>query len=115
MATFMTGQKPHDVQIDRLHSHAICEEIGERLQFAIPPASDRVPSRLLGLTARLDRIERGGVLDGGCDDDALHAAIEIGAKLVRLQKFPGAFQHDMASQIAQLASGASAALRPSVS
>ena len=63
MATFMTGQKPHDVQIDRLHSHAICEEIGERLQFAIPPASDRVPSRLLGLTARLGRIQRGGVLE----------------------------------------------------
>jgi hypothetical protein len=63
MATFMTGQKPHDVQIDRLHSRAICEEIGERLQLAIPTAPARVPSRLLSLTARLDVIQRGGLLE----------------------------------------------------
>jgi hypothetical protein len=63
MANSMTSQKPHDVKINSVHSRAICEEIGERLQFAIPAAPARVPSRLLSLTARLDVIQRGGLLE----------------------------------------------------
>lgn len=61
-ATFMASQQPHGVQIDHIHSSAICEEIGERLGYVIPVAPARLPSHLLCLTARLDRIERGSVL-----------------------------------------------------
>jgi hypothetical protein len=59
----MTKQKPHGVQINRVHSGAICAEIGDRLRDAMPAAPIRLPPHLLGLTARLDRIERGGVLE----------------------------------------------------
>jgi hypothetical protein len=59
----MTNQKPHGVQINRVHSGAICAEIGDRLRDAMAAAPTRLPPHLLDLTARLDRIERGGVLE----------------------------------------------------
>jgi hypothetical protein len=59
----MTNQKPHGVQINRVHSGAICAEIGDRLRDAMRAAPTRLPPHLLGLTVRLDRTERGGVLE----------------------------------------------------
>jgi len=67
-ATFMTNQKPHGVHINRVHSGAICAEIGERLHDAIPAAPTRLPPHLLDLTTRLDRIQPSGVLEESpCD------------------------------------------------
>jgi hypothetical protein len=59
----MTNQKPQGVQINRVHSGAICAEIGDRLRDAMPAVPTRLPPRLLDLTARLDRIERSGLLE----------------------------------------------------
>ena len=60
-----------------------------------------VPRRVVELVVDADDdVERGCVLDRRRDDDALHAAIEIGLQLIRLEEFAGAFQHDVAAEIA---------------
>ena len=48
-----------DVQINRIHSGAICDEIGERLSAALGPQSDELPAPLLALVDKLVKIERG--------------------------------------------------------
>ena len=42
-----------DVQINRTHSGAICDEIGERLSAALGPQSNELPARLLALIDEL--------------------------------------------------------------
>ena len=48
-----------DVQINRIHSGAICDEIGERLSAALGPQSDELPAPLLTLVDELVKVERG--------------------------------------------------------
>jgi hypothetical protein len=50
----MTSQVPNGVQIDRLHSSAICTEIGERLRAALAADPNQLPPHLLGLSEQLD-------------------------------------------------------------
>ena len=60
-----------------------------------------------------DDVERGVVLDRRRDDDALHAAVEIALELLGLQELAGAFEHDVAAEIAPGTSpGLAAALKP---
>ena len=47
-----------------------------------------------------DDVQRRFVLDGSRDDHALDASVKIGLKLIGLQKFARALQHDVATQIA---------------
>jgi hypothetical protein len=53
----MTSQYPHGVQISRVHSGAICMEIGERLRVALTGNQTGVPAHLLRLTKLLDNVE----------------------------------------------------------
>ena len=53
----MTSQDPNGVQIDRVHSGAICTEIGERLRAMLTGN----PPHLLSLTDRLDGVKCGDV------------------------------------------------------
>lgn len=46
-----------DVQINRIHSGAICNEIGERLAAALGPQSNELPARLVALIDELVRVE----------------------------------------------------------
>ena len=46
-----------DVQINRIHSGAICNEIGERLSAALGPQSNELPARLLALIDELVKVE----------------------------------------------------------
>jgi hypothetical protein len=55
----MTRQNPNRVEITRVHSEAICTEVGERLRGALPANPARLPPDLLRLTKRLDSVERG--------------------------------------------------------
>jgi hypothetical protein len=55
----MTSQTPNGVQIDRVHSGAICTEIGEQLRISLAGTPNPLPSRLLSLMQRLDGVERG--------------------------------------------------------
>ena len=57
----MTSQDPNGVQIDRVHSHAIRTEIGERLRVTLAGNPNQLPPRLLGLAKRFDSVERGDV------------------------------------------------------
>jgi hypothetical protein len=45
-----------DIQINRVHSGAICNEIGERLSSALGP-QDELPARLLTLVDELVEVE----------------------------------------------------------
>ena len=45
----MINQYPNSVEIDRVHSAAICLEIGERLHSALTATSTRLPPRLTEL------------------------------------------------------------------
>ncbi|MFY9953397.1 hypothetical protein [Bradyrhizobium sp.] len=47
-----------DVQINRVHSGAVCKEIGERLSVALGPQSIELQPRLLSLMKRL--VEQAG-------------------------------------------------------
>lgn len=55
---FMDYQHRNRVQIDHVHAHAICTEIGERLRVALIADATRLPSHLVRLTEQLDRAER---------------------------------------------------------
>jgi hypothetical protein len=46
-----------DVHINRVHSGAICDEIGERLSAALGPQSNELPARLLALIDELVKVE----------------------------------------------------------
>jgi hypothetical protein len=48
----------NDVQIDRIHSGAVCEEIGERLCQALDRQSSALSPRLLALIEQLAKVER---------------------------------------------------------
>ena len=56
----MINRYPNGVKINRVHSAAICSEIGERLGDALIAPSTRFPPRLAEL---LDIIERNDVSD----------------------------------------------------
>ena len=47
----------NDVQVDRVHADAICEEIGERLSVALGPQRHELPPRLLELMDNLRRLD----------------------------------------------------------
>ena len=61
------SQDPNGVQIDQIHTGAICSEIGERLRATLAGNPKQVPLHILGLTERFDSVERG--------DAALRASI----------------------------------------
>jgi hypothetical protein len=46
-----------DVQINRIHSGAICKEMGERLSTRLGPQSNELPARLLALIEQLAKVE----------------------------------------------------------
>jgi hypothetical protein len=46
----------NDVQIDRVHTSAICKEMGERLSIALGPQSIELPPRLLALIEQLAKV-----------------------------------------------------------
>ena len=46
-----------DVQINRIHSSAICKEMGERLAARLGPQSNELPARLLALMEQLAKVE----------------------------------------------------------
>jgi hypothetical protein len=55
--------KPHpiheiDVQINRIHSSAVCEEIGERLSAALGSQSNELTPPLLALIKSLAKADR---------------------------------------------------------
>jgi hypothetical protein len=53
----MTGEGRNGVQINRVHTGAICAEIGERLQITLKGGPTRLPSHLKSLTDLLDSAE----------------------------------------------------------
>jgi hypothetical protein len=54
----MMSQDPNGVQIDRIHTGAICAEIGERLHATLAGNPKQVPLNILRLTERFDSVER---------------------------------------------------------
>ena len=46
-----------NVQINRIHSGAVCKEIGERLSVALGPQSNELPPCLLALMEQLAKAE----------------------------------------------------------
>ena len=48
---------PNEIQIDRIHSGAVCEEMGDRLSVALGPQSVELPPRLLAL---IDQLAKAG-------------------------------------------------------
>jgi hypothetical protein len=48
---------PNDIQIDRIHSGAVCKEMGDRLSVALGPQSIELPPRLLALIEQLAKVE----------------------------------------------------------
>jgi hypothetical protein len=49
----MTGEDRNGVQINGVHSGAICTEIGERLQISLKAGATRLPSHLKSLMKNL--------------------------------------------------------------
>ncbi len=59
----MTREDPNSMQIiDRVHSAAICTEIGERLFDAFARNRTQLPPRLVGLAKMLDAAVSGDVV-----------------------------------------------------
>jgi hypothetical protein len=48
---------PNDIQIDRIHSGAVCKEMGDRLSVALGRQSIELPPRLLALIDQLAKAE----------------------------------------------------------
>jgi hypothetical protein len=46
-----------DVQINRIHSGAVCKEIGDRLSLELGPHSIKLPPHLLELMEQLAKAE----------------------------------------------------------
>ena len=57
------------------------------------------PGIVLPVVDSDDDVECAVVLDRGGDDDALHAAIEIGLQLLGFQELAGALENDVAAEI----------------
>ncbi len=57
----MTSQDANGVQIDRVHSDAICTEIGERLCATLAGNPAQLPPHLLGLAELFDTAVPGDV------------------------------------------------------
>jgi len=76
--------------------------------------SRRLFARLVAMVVDADDdVERAGFLHRRGDDHPLHAAREIPGQLLLLEELAGAFQHDIATQIAQATpSAVGAALKP---
>jgi hypothetical protein len=55
----MTSQDSNGVQIDQIHTGAICKEIGERLRGTLTGNPNQLPPHLRGLMERFDSVERG--------------------------------------------------------
>ena len=68
----MMSQDPNGVQIEQIHTGAICKEIGERLRVALGENPKQLPHHILGLTERFDSLELGNA--------AFRASIGMGAK-----------------------------------
>ncbi len=63
--------------------------------------SSRWLLRLVAVVVDPDHDVQGGpVLDRRRDDDPPHAAVEVALQLLRLQEFAGAFQDDVAAEVA---------------
>lgn len=58
----MTSQDPYGVQINRVHSDAICTEIGERLCATLAGSPTKFQPRLLSLAKMLDTAVHGDVV-----------------------------------------------------
>ena len=72
-------------------------------QFVVQDAavSSRWRARIVKLVVDADDdVEGGLVLDGGRHDHPFDAPVKIGLQLIRLQEFSGAFQYDVATEIA---------------
>jgi hypothetical protein len=52
----MTSQRPSRIEIDRVHTGAICAEIGERLRAALPCDPARLPPPPVRLMELVDSI-----------------------------------------------------------
>jgi hypothetical protein len=50
---YPTPQNENDVQVNRVHTGAICKEMGERLSIALGPQSIELQPRLLSLMKQL--------------------------------------------------------------
>jgi hypothetical protein len=46
-----------DVTIDHVHCRAICDEIGERLRYALKREAPEIPQNLLVLINKLDELD----------------------------------------------------------
>jgi len=53
------SQDPGGVQIDQIHTGAICQEIGERLRVTLTGNPKQLPHDILSLTERFDSVDRG--------------------------------------------------------
>jgi hypothetical protein len=51
----------NDVQINRIHSGAVCKAIGEGLSVTLGPQSNELPPRLVALMKQLAMDETGGI------------------------------------------------------
>ena len=49
---------PNDIQIDRVSSAAICEEIGDRLRIDMTGESERLPQHMRMLVQQIAQIDR---------------------------------------------------------
>jgi len=58
----MTNPAHHnDVQINRIHSGAVCKAVGETLSVSLGPQSNELPPRLVGLMKQLAMDETDGI------------------------------------------------------
>jgi hypothetical protein len=70
----MTSHVPNGVKINRIHTGAICEEIGERLRASPAGRPNRLPARIVNLTELLGLMERFESVE--CGNVAIPALIE---------------------------------------
>jgi hypothetical protein len=66
------SQDPGGVQIDQIHTGAICQEIGERLRVTLTGNPKQLPHDILSLKERFDSVDRGNA--------AFRASIGMNAK-----------------------------------
>lgn len=68
----MTRRNQYGLQIDRIHTGAICREFGERLRADLKEKPGRLPPRIVGLMERFESA------DGG--DDAIKTSTGMDAR-----------------------------------
>src|SRR5260221_108672 len=72
--TFMTSPVVrNDIQIDRVCSAAICEEIGDRLGISLKGEPERLPQHMTMLVEQMAENDDGGAAAGVGDGDAFPA------------------------------------------